>query len=397
MLKMSKSSPHSKNPALSKTVSAVEDKISSYIRNRIGEAPLPSRAEDFKKIAEGIQTHLFAQMENGLVAHGDSLEVLKQIPDSTVSLILTDPPYHSTKKDNIYGDKSFAEDQHFIDWMESYAKEFSRILKPNGSLYLFCATQMSGRLEVSFSNHLKPLNHITWTKPNDPGFDGWKGKMNKESLKRWYPHSERILFFEQKSFDPAHRSTLGHFLRGARLQSGLSGHELTEIIGEYGSVNHGGAVSNWEIGRNIPSREQYQKICDAFLSTKKIKSMPPYEDIVRPFHMSGELDYMDVWNFPSVRPYRGKHPAEKPLEMLRHIISASSYEGDIVLDCFAGSGSTGVASLNLNRLSVLIDIEDQWVKRATNKLEDAELLPSSSQVTNINSRRVRKQVGETLF
>ena len=74
--------------------------------------------------------------------------------------------------------------------------------------------------------------------------------------------------------------------------------------------------------------------------------MPPYEDIVRPFHMSGELDYMDVWNFPSVRPYRGKHPAEKPLEMLRHIISASSYEGDIVLDCFAGSGSTATTSVN---------------------------------------------------
>jgi adenine-specific DNA-methyltransferase len=397
MIEMSKFSPQSENSPTIKTLSVVKDKISLSIWNRIGEAQLLSRAKDFKKIAEGIQSNLFAQMENGLVAHGDSLDILKQIPDSTVSLILTDPPYHSTKKDNIYGDKSFAEDQHFIDWMEGYAKEFARILKPNGSLYLFCATQMSGRLEVSFSNHLKPLNHITWTKPNDPGFDGWKGKMNKESLKRWYPHSERILFFEQKSFDPAHRSTLGHFLREARLQSGLSGHELTEIIGEYGSVNHGGAVSNWEIGRNIPSRDQYRKMSDAFLSTKKVKSMPPYEDIVRPFNMSGDLEYMDVWNFPSVRPYRGKHPAEKPLDMLRHIINASSYEGDIVLDCFAGSGSTGVASLNLNRLSVLIDIEEQWAKRAANRLEDAELLPSNSQVTSIASRRVRKQAGDTLF
>jgi site-specific DNA-methyltransferase (adenine-specific) len=350
-------------------------------------------------IASGMGDSLIFESERGLVALGDSLEVLKLIPDASVGLILTDPPYHSTKKENIYGDKAFAEDEHFLEWMEKFAIEFARVLKPNGSAYVFCATEMSGRLEVLFSKHLKPLNHITWTKPNDPGFDGWKGKMNKEALRRWYPHSERILFFEQQSGVEGHRSTLGHLLRTKRIEAGLSGHQLTELTGEYGNVNHGGAVSNWEIGRNVPSREQYEKICRAILATENVKSMPKFEDVVRPFAMSGDLEYTDVWNFPSVRPYRGKHPAEKPLSMLTHIINASSYEGDIVLDCFAGSGATGVAAIQTNRKAVLIDIEEQWAKRSSQRIRDAVFAASENSIISLADRKTKnkKAVNQTLF
>ena len=350
-------------------------------------------------IAKEMADALVFQSERGLVANGDSLEVLKKIPDSSIALILTDPPYHSTKKENIYGDKAFAEDEHFLEWMEKFAIEFARILKPNGSVYVFCATEMSGRLEVLFSKHLKPLNHITWAKPNEPGFDGWKGKMNKEALRRWYPHSERILFFEKQSGVDGHRSTLGHLLRTKRIEAGLSGHELTGITGAFGSVNHGGAVSNWEIGRNVPSREQYEKICSAILATGKVKEMPRFEDVVRPFNMNGDLEFTDVWNFPSVRPYKGKHPAEKPLNMLTHIISASSYEGDIVLDCFSGSGATGVASIQLNRKTILIDIEEQWSKRSSQRIKDVEVFAPAQSVISLSDRKkkVNRVVNETLF
>ena len=57
------------------------------------------------------------------------------------------------------------------------------------------------------------------------------------------------------------RSYFGGLLKEKRTACNLSGHQLTEMIGAYGKVNHGGAVSNWESGRNIPSKEQYNKIC----------------------------------------------------------------------------------------------------------------------------------------
>ncbi len=297
---------------------------------------------------------------NALVAQGDSLKHLASLPDHSVSLILTDPPYHATKKENIYGDTSFEHDTHYVQWMEKIAKEWRRVLRPNGSFYCFCASEMAARLEVMFSKDFNILSSITWTKPNEPGFDGWKGKMKKESLRQWYPHSERIIFGEPAVEGNLHRSPFGDFLRATRKQVGMSAHELAGLIGAYGKVNHGGAVCNWEAGRNIPSREQYRKICEAILATKKVKSMPPYENAVRPFFMNGSKEFTDVWNFPSVRPYGGKHPAEKPASLLEHAIEASSYEGDIVLDCFAGSGSTALAALKLKRRAVAIEIDPQW-------------------------------------
>jgi len=283
------------------------------------------------------------------------------MPSKSVSLILTDPPYHATKKQNIYGDTSFADDQQYLEWMAEYAMEWRRVLRTNGSLFCFCASSMAGRLEVMFSQCFNVLSHVVWTKPNDPGFDGWKGKMKKEALRQWYAHSERILFAEPAVEGNLHRSPFAQFLRDVRKQAGLSGHELTEAIGAYGNVNHGGAVSNWETGRNIPSREQYNSMREVILATKKVESMPPYEDAVRVFSMDATKEFTDVWTFPSVRPYKGKHPAEKPAAMLEHAIEATTFPGDIVLDCFGGSGSTAVAALKCNRRAVVMEIETTWV------------------------------------
>lgn len=330
-----------------------------------------SREAEFRAIKDQTGEYFAGGTDSSLVLHGDSLQVLRSFPDQSVSLILTDPPYHSTKKSNIAGDTDFEEDTDFLDWMASFAKEWQRILKRNGTLYLFCSSQMAARLEVLISDHLRPLNHITWTKPNDPGFDGWKGKMKKEALRQWYPHSERILVFEHGIYGKAtasRRAPLGQFLLEARTQAGLSMKDLTEATGAYGKVNHGGAVANWEAGRNIPNREQYSKIVAALIATGKVESMPPYEDLVRPMNIDKSMEWTDVWDFKSVRPFKGKHPAEKPLDMLKQIVRASSYPGDLVLDCFAGSGSTLIAALVLGRKAVGIEIEERWVQRALKDL-----------------------------
>ena len=288
---------------------------------------------------------------------------LSKFPSHSVSLILTDPPYHSTKKRNIYGDTSFKEDQHYLEWLSLFAKEWKRILKQNGSLFCFCSPSMAARLEHIFSADFNILSHITWTKPNNPGFDGWKQKMKKESLRQWYDHSERIVFAEPAQPGNLHRSAFGHLLKEYRKQAGLAANQLTAIIGAYGKVNHGGAVSNWEAGRNIPSREQYDKIRKAIMKTKRVILMPEYEDAVRPFMIDGTKEFTDIWNFPNVRPYQGKHPAEKPIALLEHAIKATSFPGDIVLDCFAGSGTTAIAALKTGRLAISIEIEHPWLTK----------------------------------
>jgi len=234
---------------------------------------------------------------------------------------------------------------------------------------MFCSSEMLARLEVLLSNSFNILSSIVWTKPNEPGFDGWKQKMRKESLRQWYAHTERIIFAEPAFSGNLGRSYFANFLKQQRKIVGISTHDLAEKTGFYGRVNHGGTISNWEAGRNIPNKEQYQKIVDVFLLSKKIKFMPEYENIIRPFNVSADVEFTDVWNFSSVRPYNGKHPAEKPLDMLKHAIKATTYENDIVLDCFAGSGSTGLAAISLGRKSILIEIDTVWAKTINAKMK----------------------------
>ena len=331
-----------------------------------------TRIADFRRIRDVLGMGIDNDSENALVYCANSLEILKMIPDASISLILTDPPYHSTKKSNISGDKSFTDDVAFLSWMNDYVKEWKRVLRPNGALYCFCSSEMSARIEILISAEFNVLSHIVWTKPNEPGFDGWKQKMKKEALRQWYAHSERIIFAEPSFEGNLHRSYFGNILKEIRRRAGLSGHKLTEMTGAYGNVNHGGAVSNWETGRNIPSREQFERIREAVISTGKVDRFPDYNDVIRPFSVNGKIEFTDVWNFPSVKPYAGKHPAEKPAEMLEHIIESSSFSGDIVLDCFSGSGSTAVAALKLGRRIIAIDIEEKWAKYAAQRADVIE-------------------------
>ena len=119
--------------------------------------------------------------------------------------------------------------------------------------------------------------------------------------------------------------------------------------------------------------------------------MPLYEDAIRVFTMDATKEFTDVWTFPSVRPYKGKHPAEKPAAMLEHAIEATTYPGDIVLDCFGGSGSTALAALRLGRRTVSMEIEPKWAKEIAARVQtvcnadpepltalDAEPLPAQT-------------------
>ena len=187
--------------------------------------------------------------------------------------------------------------------------------------------------------------------------------MKKEALRQWYSHSERIIFAEPATEGNIFKSYFGKVLRDCRIKSGLNMKELAEMIGAYGNVNHGGTISNWEAGRNIPSRIQYEKLRNAILGTDKVQSMPDYEDVIRPFFVDKTKEFTDIWTFPNVRPYNGKHPAEKPVVLLEHAIEASTFPNDIVLDCFAGSGSTAIAALKLNRYSISIEVEQCWTSK----------------------------------
>src|SRR5947208_391567 len=98
-----------------------------------------SRQLDFESIKHSLSPFVRGGTSKALVVQGDSLALMRLLPNHCLSLILTDPPYHATKKRNIRGDTSFKEDGGYLAWMAEYASEWYRVLKPNGSLFCFCA------------------------------------------------------------------------------------------------------------------------------------------------------------------------------------------------------------------------------------------------------------------
>jgi site-specific DNA-methyltransferase (adenine-specific) len=83
----------------------------------------------------------------------------------------------------------------------------------------------------------------------------------------------------------------------------------------------------------------------------------------------------DVWWHTIVSP-TGKektgYPTQKPIGILRRIIQASSKEGDVVLDFFAGSGTTGVVANELKRTFILVDQTPEAIEVITSRLQDAQ-------------------------
>jgi len=286
------------------------------------------------------------------IIKGDALEVMRGLPDNSIHLIATDPPYYKVKDEQ--WDRQWETPEGFLSWMDELAQEWQRILKPNGSLYVFASPQMSARVEVLLSNRFNVLNNIRWIKDA-----GWHQKADKESLKSYLSPHEAVIFAEQ------FKSDIVSYMRSERDKAGVTDEQIDKVCGWKTQAFHYFAMSDSNF--IVPSFENYRAIQQAF-HPHFYKS---WHDIARPFNSSPDTQFADVWNYPTVTPYNGKHPCEKPAPMMEHIVSMSSNPDDIVLDCFMGSGATGAAAGKLGRKFIGVDSSEKYYRKAYQRIVTA--------------------------
>jgi site-specific DNA-methyltransferase (adenine-specific) len=92
--------------------------------------------------------------------------------------------------------------------------------------------------------------------------------------------------------------------------------------------------------------------------------------------MNGGKQMKDVWNLSSIAPWEkkfGKHPTQKPLSLLSRIVLASTQKGDLVIDPFTGSSTTGVASVLFDRKYIGIDTDSQYLDVSIKRYNEAKL------------------------
>lgn len=283
---------------------------------------------------------------NVILYNGDCIEQLDNIKDKSIQLICIDPPYNINKDiwDTI---------PNYIEWITIIIKKLETKLKDNGSFFIF-HNDMEQIAELMISvkkeTKLKFKQMIVWNKR----FEGSKkkgyldGYIVKNDMHCWNKMAEYILFY---TADNTHK------LLEQRTLLNISQLQISQ---EIPSKNNKltGWYSNIETGRNYPTKNTIKPI------TKHLNLK--YEDIVPKFN-NLKKDH-SVWNY-DIAKRNEVHITPKPVDLLENIILHTTDENDIILDCFAGSGSIGLACMNTNRKCILIEKEKKYCDFIINKLQ----------------------------
>jgi site-specific DNA-methyltransferase (adenine-specific) len=252
---------------------------------------------------------LYFQDKGVTLYHGDCLEVLNSLPENSVDLIFADPPY-------------------FLS---------------NGGISCKAGKMVS-------------VNKADWDKSK-----GLKEDFNFNL--QWLTACKRVL-----------KDNGSIWISGTMHNIYQVGFALQSL--EYNLLNE----ISW-LKPNAPpnlSCRYFAHAHETLIWARKHKNVPhtfnydlmrQWDDRISP---SGK-QMRSVWLIPLTPPQEkkaGKHPTQKPLELLKRIIAASSNENSLVLDPFNGSGTTGVAAAMLNRNYIGIDKDPEFLKISVKRLKD---------------------------
>jgi len=311
------------------------------------------------------------QMSDIRLHMGDCLDFMRTLESGSVDAVVVDLPYFEIAPHE--WDRQWKNRADYLDWVCSLAAEWQRILRDNGSIFLFADEKTEAYIQVRLDEMFFLLNKIVWFKTNN------LPQKNAHRLRSFAPMTERALFYEKSL--PEDCSQVGAFattIKQARVNAGYSAKQVAEAGGFYGEVNHGGTVSNWESGYSIPSFEQWEKLTEILpqLQNKYHKSLrEQYEALRRPFNPDPKTFDVIQWDIIGGGENTA-HPTTKPLGLMKRIISIITDKGQTVLDCCMGSGTTGVAAVKLGRNFIGCEINADYYKIAERRIAEAQLQPT---------------------
>ena len=310
------------------------------------------------------------------------------LPDKCANLIIADPPYFEVKGDFDFIWKSF--DDYLKD-VEKWAIECKRLLADNGTLFWYGHAKNIAYSQVIFDLHFNLINNLVWDKGSFMGLE------KSEGLRSFAPCTERILMYGSKAQDTtglkevemeyvAPRNPFALELKKARLKKGVSINEVAEYGKFYGNVNHGGAVTNWERGYNVPLKEQWQILCENLpIERKEYEELrkeyeelrKEYEELRRPF--ANYFKLQEIFRFSNEAVKTGAkydHDTVKPETLTRALIMTCSRQNDLVVVPFAGSGTECAMAVKEGRKTIGFEITEKHAKMSNERVQNILRQPS---------------------
>ena len=261
------------------------------------------------------------------IFHGDSAEVLKALPDNTIDLIVTSPPYADQRK-STYG--GVTTDQ-YVEWFLPISAELLRVLKPTGTFILNIKEKVvNGERSTYVMELILAMRkqgwlwteEFIWHKKNS-----YPGKWPNRFRDAW----ERLLQFNKsKKFAMYQEEVMVPM--GDWAKSRLKNLSETGELRAYSKVgsSFGKNISNW-IGRD--------------------KAYP-----TNVLHLATECN-------------NKKHSAAFPEELPQWFIKLFTQEGDTVLDPFAGSGTTLFVAERMGRNAIGVELMDEYYQMIKEQIE----------------------------
>lgn len=264
------------------------------------------------KILSSVKTEPYFRDRDFVLYNGDSIQLLSQLPESSIDMIFADPPYNlsnggfsvhagrmvSVNKGDWDVSKGFEDDYDFhFRWLQACR----RVLKSNGTLWVsgtYHSIYQCGHALQSLGYHI--LNDIAWFKPN----------ASPNLSCRFFTASHETIIWARKEKKAKHTFNYDQM---------KNGHWNGDFIKKPGLQMR----SVWAIGTPKPEEKKF-----------------------------------------------GKHPTQKSLDLLNRIVLASTNRGDVVLDPFTGSSTTGIASVTSGRKFIGIDTESKYLDLSVKRYND---------------------------
>ena len=273
-------------------------------------------------------------MENNKIVLGDCLDLMSNVKDESVDLIYMDPPFYtqtvqklSDKQGRQYSfDDSWATIEDYVEYIRLRFKVCRRVLKNTGSIFVHCDRNASHYLKIALDKVFGEgsfQSEIVWS------YKRWSNS------KKGLLNNHQIIFFYSKTADFKFNTMYTDYSETTNVEQILQDRVRDENGKSKYKTDGNGVVVMGQAKKGVP--------------------------------------LSDVWEIPYLNPKakeRVGYPTQKPIILLEQIIKLVTDEGDLVLDPFAGSGTTLVAAKMLNRNYLGFDISKDAVDLTNSRLDE---------------------------
>ncbi|HEX5472440.1 MAG TPA: site-specific DNA-methyltransferase, partial [Lacipirellulaceae bacterium] len=284
-----------------------------------------------------VETEIFPteSLSVGSIHQGDCIELMRQIESDTIDLVFADPPFNIGYKYDEYHDRQDADE--YVAWSRSWMSEVHRVLKPGGTFWLTIGDEFAAELKVA-AQHQVGFATRSWVV--------WYYTFGVNCTRKFSRSHAHLFHFvkDETNF------TFNAEDRQVRVPSARA------LVYADKRANPAGRLPD-----------------DTWIVR------PAADDtwVLRPQDLTqGFQPTDDTWYFARVagtfKERQGFHGCQMPEQLLGRIIRVSSNPGDVVLDPFAGSGTTLAVAKKLGRQWIGCELSEEYTRAATERLHAVE-------------------------